>query len=193
MKYLPSAIELTYSSSLPVSVDEAKTHLRVTGSAEDTIIEAYLRAAIRFVEQYCQMSLLGATVVETYRSFPDDDQPFNLTYAPFSALTSIGYSISTNPATFTNLASSEYVIEKHTASERGVIVPIDGWNATAEPFQVKVTYSTGYANAAAVPANLKIAVFLILADIYENRTDSPSDAVIRASERFMSPYTRFVI
>ncbi|MFN9109871.1 MAG: hypothetical protein ACK5XN_29350, partial [Bacteroidota bacterium] len=60
-------------------------------------------------------------------------------------------------------------------------------------FQVKVTYSTGYASAAAVPANLKIAVFLILADIYENRTDSPSDAVIRASERFMSPYTRFVV
>lgn len=193
MKYLPSAIQLTYSSSLPVTLDEAKAHLRVVGTAEDTIIEAYLRAAIRFVEQYCQISLLTATAVETYKSFPDADQAFSLTYGPFNSVTSVQYNASTDPTTFTTIAASEYITETHTMAQRGSVLAVTEWKPTFDPLQVKITYSIGYANAAAVPPNLKIAVFLILADIYENRTDSPSEAVVRVSERFMAPYVRFSV
>lgn len=186
MKYLTSSLTINYSSSLPVSVAEAKAHLRVTSSDEDTLIELYLRAAIRRVEQYCNISLLTSTVTEIFPSFPDEMQPFDLSVQPATAVTSLSYNTTDATGVFTTISGANYITEfDHNKAQ---IKPVTSWDYDGTVLQVKVIYQAGYANAAAVPANLKVAILLILADFYENRTDADAVQINRAAIALMQPY-----
>jgi uncharacterized phiE125 gp8 family phage protein len=186
MKYLPSSLTINYSSTLPVTVAEAKAHLRVTDSSEDALIELYLRAAIRRVEQHCGISLLSSTVTEIFPSFPDEMQPFDLSVQPATAVTSLSYNTTDSTGTFTTIASANYVTEfDHNKAQ---IKPVTSWDYDGTVLQVRAIYTAGYTNAAAVPPNLKVAILLILGDFYENRTDADAVQLNRAAIALMQPY-----
>lgn len=54
----------------PVTLDEAKLHLRVDDAASDTLVEALIQAAREHVEAVCERALMPQVWTERQDSFP---------------------------------------------------------------------------------------------------------------------------
>lgn len=65
-QYQESSLKITYSNDVILSVDDMKRHLRVTGNDEDSLIEIYLKSAMRYVENYTRLWLLEGTAQQVF-------------------------------------------------------------------------------------------------------------------------------
>lgn len=152
----------------PITTAEAKTHLRIDGSDEDTLIDGYIMAA----RQLCEMEARRAFVTQTFDLFleqwPASDE-IKLPRPPLQSVTSITYTDSNGNAQ--TMASADYLAD--TASEPGRVVLSYGgtWpSATLRPGPaIAVRFVAGYGLAAAVPAMYKQAIKLLVGHWYENR------------------------
>lgn len=61
---------ITAPASLPVSVADCKAFLNVEGTADDTLIEAFIYAAADAVRQYCKRSIVAETLELRLDGFP---------------------------------------------------------------------------------------------------------------------------
>lgn len=189
------AYSLTAPATEPVTTAEAKTHLRVDVSTEDTYIGTLVTAARQWVELYTGRICVTVTVTEKWDSFPTCgnvlgvyyvSNPMELRYSPVSAVTSIQYT-DTAAATQT-WSNTKYVAD--IVSQPARVLPKNGEvypSTLAQAQAVTVTYSAGYADAASVPAAIKQAILLMVGDMYENREDSIK-RLPTAVEYLLQPY-----
>lgn len=61
---------LTAPTALPVTVAQAKAHLRIDASDEDDVVERYLRAAIGFVQTKASVVLAPTTLQQRFDYWP---------------------------------------------------------------------------------------------------------------------------
>jgi uncharacterized phiE125 gp8 family phage protein len=162
--------------SEPITLAQAKAHLRVDASDDDAYITALITAARMWVEQMANLCLIEQTVVEKFDSFPIYGY-FNLTKAPVLAITSIQYT-DTNGDVQT-WANTEYDID--TVSKPARIMPKFG---KTYPFTrvslapVSITYTAGFGDEAAdVPAPIIHAMKLLIGEMYENRQSLTNEQV----------------
>lgn len=163
---------VTAAAADPVSLTEAKAHLRVAGSDEDTHITNLITAATQFCQQVTRMQFVTATLRLSMDSFADDAYlchgAIEVPRPPLQSVVSIGYT-DTDGASQT-WSSSEYSVD--TYSRPGRITEAYGYifPSTQEiPHAVNVTFVAGYGNAAAVPQSIKQAILLVIGHWYENR------------------------
>lgn len=152
-------------ASEPVTTAEAKTHLRVDGTDEDAYIDTLVKAAREKIEIDAERALLPQTLVLRLDRFPGI---IELRRCPVTAVSSITY-VDTTGATVT-LAATEY--QTDVSTEPGRIAPAYGksWPATRDQANaIVVTFTAGYANAAAVPASAKHAIKLLVGHWFRNR------------------------
>lgn len=183
----------------PVTVAQAKAQSRVTVSDDDALIAIYLKAAREYVEAQTNRSLLQQTWRASYSHFPRwtrgiahgggfDWNPYGCGWGGVGGW---GYGL-TAPLLLPRprligINSVEYIDPTGTQqtldpslytvamdAEPATLSPVWGtwWPATAlhRPDAVQVTYTAGYGNtAAAVPADLQLAILMIAAHSYENR------------------------
>lgn len=64
-----SVVVSTAPSAEPVDLTTAKLHLRVTDTAQDTLITAFITAARMHVEAVCQRALINQVWTITYDRF----------------------------------------------------------------------------------------------------------------------------
>lgn len=152
---------------LPITVAEAKAHLRVDVSDDDTLITAYITAAAQLAEQATGRALLPQTWEITLDAFPD---AFELTRTPVTSITSLIYA----DATGTDITLSNTLYTLDTADEFGpaYCVPAYGttWPATRDQVNaVRLRFVAGWADAASVPESVKAWVKLMVGAMYENR------------------------
>ena len=158
----------TAAATEPVSLVEAKLHLKVDLSTDDNLINDLIDSAIAYVEEYTNRQLISATWYRYLDCFPDN--VIELDWCPVTSVSSVKYYDSDN--TEQTLSSANYVVDY--ASEPARIVLAWGylWPDTyPRPNAVTVEFVTGYASAAAVPKPLKSALLLMIAHNYENRGD----------------------
>lgn len=79
---------ITPSTLTPVTLTEAKDHLKVSGSDEDTLVQSYLNAAIQRVENYRQSPVMSSEWELYGKYWPTS---FNLQKHPVSAINSVKY------------------------------------------------------------------------------------------------------
>lgn len=161
----------------PLSLNDAKLHLRVDGTAEDTMISAYLQAARELCEEYTGRSLITQTWQLKLDDFPGNrrnphyvDSVIELPRAaPLQNVSSIQY-IDANGATQT-LDSDIYDVDTHSTPGRVILAYGKSWPSTRnQQHAVTVSYVTGYGDAASdVPERFVQAIRLLLGDWYENR------------------------
>lgn len=158
---------ITPPATEPVSLVEAKAHLRVTGSDEDTLITALIAASREAAEHELGRALISQTWEKTLDMFPE---AIELPNVPVQSVTSLKY-LDSDGAEQT-LSSSSYTLDNASDSRPAWVTPAYGrtWPDTyAEVNAVKVRYVAGWANAATVPQAIKQWMLLNIGHWFENR------------------------
>ena len=151
-----------------VTVEEVKDHCRISQGVEDAQLSKWLKAAQRIAESVTGRALTIQTWTLKLDAFPAvNDGEIRLPKGPNWAVTSITY-IDVNGVSQT-LATANYEID----ASKGRLRPTatgTGWPSTDDVYNaVTVTFTCGFGAAASVPETIKSAIFLIVADWYENR------------------------
>lgn len=73
---------VTAASTYPVTVAEAKAHLREVDSDNDDLIETLVKAATGHAEKYLGRALINQTWDLYLDDFPDDDEPIEIPLPP---------------------------------------------------------------------------------------------------------------
>lgn len=153
----------------PITLAEAKAHLRVDDTTEDTYISALITAARAHAESLTERQFITATYVLRLDEFPVRCTDIIRVPRPnLLTVTSITY-VDQNGDTQT-LSSTLYQVD--IASLPGRIMPAYGqlWPTTrCQLNAVAVTFTAGYGAAAAVPVPIKHAVKLLVSHWFENR------------------------
>lgn len=148
-----------------ITVAQAKTHLRITNSDEDTYIEALTLVSTEWCEEFQRRVYVQRQVVDKFDKFPSTIRPRR---SPLISVDSVKY-VDTNGVTQT-LDAAEYDVG--TYQEPGRITPAytKSWPSIRAVINaVILTYQAGYANRASIPTGMKHAVKLMVFHLYENR------------------------
>jgi uncharacterized phiE125 gp8 family phage protein len=188
--HLPDTMALkliTSPDGEPITVAEAKQHLRVDGADEDTYIATLIVAARQRAELETGRWLLPQVWELGLKGFPVE---IRLHGAPLIELASISYV--DQAGVLQTMAGDEYQLDDYSEPPR--IVPAWGtrWPVVrCQPNAVLVRAQFGYADAAAVPAAIKQWMLLTIAGMYENREDVAAGAQFSAlpfADRLLDPY-----
>lgn len=150
----------------PVTLTEAKAHLRVDGTGEDALIGALISAATQELDGWT--GILGrALVTQTWAQGFDAFADKLRLPMPAATIVSVTY-VDTNGDTQT-LAANQYELRQDALGsyvERAFDVSWPNIRSHPEAVRVKFTCGTSAAN---VPAPLKAAILLRIGDLYANR------------------------
>jgi uncharacterized phiE125 gp8 family phage protein len=175
---------ITPASTTPVSLVDAKKHLKVSGNSEDDLIQLYLEAATNMAEGYLGMKLINTVIEEAYDEFTD----ISLVRFPTQAITSIKYDA--EDTTEKTVSTDIYTLNTYVEPQMIVKNEAESWpiDLADKPNRIRVRYTAGYGSTpASVPANIRAAILVILGDLYENREDKIS-ALPKASTRLLEPW-----
>lgn len=169
------------ASGLPLSVADAKEHLRVDIDTEDDYIELLIKAAWGYAENYTGRPMMPITVKQYWDDFPG--RSFVLYWGDVTAITSVKYYDSNNAEQ--TLSSSLYRVDM--LMDRARIV----FNSTASipsvydrPNAVWVEYDAG---KAAVPDDMLHAMKLVVGELYEKRENTVKQ-LPTVAEWFLAQY-----
>jgi uncharacterized phiE125 gp8 family phage protein len=149
----------------PVSLDEAKTHLRVTHTDDDQYINALLLAATKWAEDFQCRTYVSRTHTMYLDNWETIIRP---TYSPLVSVTTIKY-LDTDGNQKT-LSDTQYRVDTNT--EPGRIT--EAYNCSWPDIRlvintIEIEYEAGYGTVAAVPDDVKAAIKLIVGHFYEHR------------------------
>ena len=160
-----TAVTVVTAPNLVVTVAEAKAHLRVDASDHDTQIEAFIAAAIANLDG--PAGWLGRSIGSQVLNLVMDHtafgrSSFRVPSGPVITLTSVKY-IDTDGVEQT-LAAETYTL---LVDGRVALAYNQSWpSVRCQSDAVRVRYTAGYA---AVPAPIKAAILMMVADMYANR------------------------
>ena len=161
----------TAPTSEPVSLVEAKLHLRVDDTIDDTLITSLITTARETVEGISRRALVSQTWDLFLDEFPEGDELL----LPFPPLQSTGLTVQyTNqdnvlaPATF---ASTNYAVDIYSEPGRIKLVYGAAWpgDTLYTLNGVHVRFTAGFGAAATVPLKYKQAILLLVGHWYANR------------------------
>ena len=163
----------------PVSVIEAKEHLRVDIGDDDTLIEALITAAREYVEQGSRRALVTQTWRLNLDQFPAGPE-IELPRPPLQSVTSVTYRDS--DGTTNTLSSSIYEVDTDSTPGRIRLAYGEDWpsDTLAETNPVRITFVAGYGDADDVPRRWKQAILLLVGHWYENREATISGTIPRS-------------
>lgn len=156
---------ITAPTAEPVSLAEAKLHLRVDHADDDTLISSLIVAARQSAEHITGRALMPQTWELALDAF---DSVICLPKPPFVSVTSVKYTDSNG--VLQTLDPAAYSVDSY--SEPARLIPVYGgsWPSTrSQPNAVLIRYQAGYADAAAVPQEIKSWMLLKIGALYANR------------------------
>ncbi len=170
----------------PLSVEEAKEHLRVVSDADAVLINGLIIAARMEAEHKTGRALIAQTWEWSFEQFPQCSAsqmpPLRVPKAPLVSVTSIKYTDESGVEQ--TLAPTEYLVIAFTTPPR--IYPPYGktWPANRAQFDaVKVRFVAGYGTSPLmVPEPIRRWMLVRIATMYENReatSATPQNALPR--------------
>jgi uncharacterized phiE125 gp8 family phage protein len=164
----------------PVTVQDIKDHLRLSGSDDDVRLASLITAARMAVETDAQRALINQTWTLTLDDWPR--QYIELPYPPLSSVTSIKY-VDTG-GTQQTWSTANYEVD--TYAEPGLVrlaYQADWPSFRGEPRDIEIIYVAGYgATAADVPERFKQAVRLRVEMDY----DCPTKELVDCYQRVVN-------
>jgi len=149
---------------LPVSLLEAKAHVRIDYNKEDDLINDLIRTATEYVERYTGQALITREITMLVNKCSDEE--LDLLYSPIVAIDSVSIADGVSSGSETYTATTNYVL-------RGIK---DKW-IDISATDVKVVYDAGYGTAADVPLLFKEAILKMVFDMWEHRGESVTGTI----------------
>ena len=155
----------------PVTVAEAKAHLRVDNSDSDTEIAAMLIAAREWCEQYLDRTLVNTQWVMRFDSFPYEIELPRPPIASSGTTTAVSLTYTLGDDSTATLSTTTYRVDRN--STPGVVRQLraGSWPGNLDDYNaVSVTWWAGYGSAgSSVPATIRHAILLLVGHWYESR------------------------
>lgn len=177
----------------PISLQEAKDHLKVDSTDEDALIEALIQGARQHVDGrdgWLGRQLITATWDLTLQTFPATDFIL-LPLPPIQSVTSITYTDTDGDSQ--TFASSKWSLSNDLNWRPRVDLAYgETWPSTrTEADTVVVRFVSGYGVQADVPAPIRAGMLLLIAHWYEHRSAGESvniTEVPRTVDALLEPY-----
>lgn len=173
MTYPIAPVQTVAPATTPVTLAEAKAHLRVPGGNEDTLIAALIDAAVSHLDGW--YGILGRCIVtQTWRQdmadFPTD---FRL---PFPNVQSVVIAYSDTANADQTYSSANYHLVNAPGAGQILLDATASWPSVYDkPNAVRVTMVCGFTT---VPSALKHAILLHVGAMYENRASATEVALM---------------
>lgn len=179
---------LTGPAAEPVTLAEARAHLRLDGTEENPLVEALIAAARAALEAETRRAFVTQSWRLTLDDWPAD--LVRLPLAPVAAVTAVkvaslsGAMLPIDPGFYeTDLAGEP----PRLAAKRGQAWPMPATRLAG----IAVDFTAGYGTAADVPPPLKQALLLLVAHWFENREPAGSgNELPRTITALVAPWKR---
>jgi uncharacterized phiE125 gp8 family phage protein len=163
---------LTDPAVEPVTLAEAKLHLRVEHSDDDALISASIQAAREWVEEYLDATLIHTQWVMTLDLFPPAISLPRPRMAEADGFTAVELTYTIDTGAVVTLPTSDYRVDRDSVP--GVLRPNygDSWPAHLADYNaISVTWWAGFgADGSAVPQRIRNAVLMLVTHYYEQRS-----------------------
>lgn len=170
---------VTAPSVLPITRALVKQHLRVDHTAEDDLIDLYIKGATAFCDGFhgfLGRALVTQTWLLTLDEFPDTE--IKIPLPPLQSVTSVKYDDAAGVEQ--TVDPMDYFVD--SASEPGWVVPNTNtlWPTTIDAVNsVRIQFVAGYPPTtdsppdltSNIPGNIINGLLLMIGDAYENRED----------------------
>jgi len=158
----------TEAARQPITLDEAKAHLRVTNTAEDDVITFMIKAATKWCERYSGYTFVNTVYQLNMDDFPPDDIIVLPKY-PLAGVTSIKYY--NDEDTQVTFDSDNYRVD--TTSIPGRVEYVTSWPGVYDKINtIEILFTAGYGtDPADVPDDMKAAIKIMLGHLYEHRQE----------------------
>lgn len=189
---------LTQPATEPVSLAEAKDHLRVDSNDENNFITALIVTARQHCEQFTRRAFVTQTIRVSFDRFCGNERNgINIPKPPLVSVQEIRY-VDQNRE-WQLLAADRY--EVLTDLDPGVVIPVDPagsgegvWPSTAARVgAVRIDYTAGYGDAADVHSPIKQAMLLLIGQYHEFRENVGSGTsfteIPYAVKSLLQPYS----
>jgi len=196
--------QVTPPASEPITLDEAKAHLRQDVSAEDSLIETLIQVAREHTENVTGRALITQTWKYALDDFPPfywqphnhrhhvhDQHAIRLPKAPVQSVESVEY-VAPDGSNQTVDAS---VYRVDSVSEPARVTEADGshWPTTNSVTNaVTLTFKAGYGDTASdVPAAIRQAILLLIGHWYDHRRTVEGDGMAEmpmSAKSLLAPY-----
>jgi len=184
--------ELTYPTSLVISLQAAKDHLRVTTTDEDSVILDCIKAATSMIEQYTGQLLLS----RTFCAYLDKGEIASLTPLyiwryPITSISSVKY-INTS-GDETTISADDYQTDITDSPARIMLTSIP--TAKDDIFNAyRIYFTAGYATVSEIPNELRNWVKVFTAFFFQTRqpeyTGAPVSEIAYKFEKALDKYRK---
>ncbi len=154
-------------ASEPISVEEAKAHLRIDTNAEDVLIASLILTSRLHIEAAADLALINQTWTLKLDRWPLGAEVV-IPLSPLQAVNAVRVKDGNGVAQV--VPSTSYLVDMASKPPRLV------WNATARPDPgvpaagIEIEFGAGFgASSVSVPAPIRHAVLLLIAHWYEHR------------------------
>jgi uncharacterized phiE125 gp8 family phage protein len=180
---------VTPPAAEPVTLAEAKAHLRLEGTEDDTYVSVLIQAARQHVEDVCWRGVVTQTREAVLEAFPYGEA-VDLPGGNLGAISFVTYTDADGASQ--TLDASAYEADTVSVPGRLVLAYGESWPSTRCQWDaVRIRYTVGWA-VADVPAPIKQAMLLLVAQLYENRVPEVVGVslgkVAFAVDALLSPY-----
>lgn len=169
----------------PVTLAEAKIHLRVDGDDENTYMETLITAARMWAEGVTRRKFINTTVRLSLDVLPD---VVRLPFGKTQSITTFAYTDEDGNAATLPSGSTGYTLDSDSEPARIVPYYDTDWPTTYEVNNaIQITYVVGYGAAAtSVPAKIKQAILMYCLHLYER--DGATEGVVETAENLLRDY-----
>jgi len=153
----------------PISIEEAKMHLRITDNDSDLIIESMIRQAREFCENFQNRKYITQTLEMVLDSFPNERCiPFR-NCSPIQSVESVKY-YNTNSQEY-EFSSTNYIVDTDSFVNRIVLGYCKQW--PLEQLQpgngLRIRFIAGYGdNSMDVPETIRWAIILHIKLLFDD-------------------------
>ena len=163
----------------PVSVADAKEHLRIVDfTDDDTYIGALVDAAVAWCEDFCDRTFADKTYTVAFDDWPAlrielPRPPVRLNSSAASATVTISYvesGGSTSTLTWSQSGTQQFRLDRDHVPSLAYPLYLEDWpNVRLDDKAIQITYLAGYGGAANVPKPAVHAIKLLVGHWYASR------------------------
>lgn len=192
-----SLVVVVQPTAEPVSLAEARAHLRVDHFDDDAKLVGFIVAAREMAEHELQRSLCEKTYEMNLHEFPAGAGAIRLPMGPLPglgsiAITSIKYTDTADAEQ--TIDPSAYVLDGYSFTPS--VAPVSGWPTPKVGTNVvRVRYTSGHSSPGNIPAAIKSWMLLMVGQFYENREAVNVGNIVTPLPfvgRLLDPYRSFL-